>query len=241
VTLRSAQTAFDCALEIDPGCIDAKIGASLTCIVQVLEGWSHSPPSDQLRVEKLLIEAIECDPNRAMAYYALGMLRRSQGRIPDARVALNRAVELDPSDAGAVYQLGLALLYEGKPEAAIRHIEKSIRLSPYDPQLSSMHYGLGRCHMFLRAYGTALEHFNQTLATKPKYWDAHVWRAGCLGLTGDLTRARDEYSKAMQLKPEIGSLERWRAYQPWITYPDYNAMRTETLYLGLRAAGMRDK
>jgi DNA-binding winged helix-turn-helix (wHTH) protein/Flp pilus assembly protein TadD len=241
VTLRRARAAFEGALEIDPDCLDAKIGTSLTCIVQVLEGWSNAARFDQLRAEGFLSEAIEHDPNRAMAYHALGMLRRSQTRLSDARAALNRALELDPSDAGAVYQLGLALLYEGEPEPAARHIEKSIRLSPYDPQLSSMHYGLGRCHMFLQDNPTALLYFDRTLATKPKYWDARIWRAGTFGLAGDLARARVEYSEATQLKPEIDSLARWRAYQPWITYPNYKALREETLYVGLRAAGMRDE
>jgi adenylate cyclase len=128
VTLRKTRAAFEGALEIDPDCIDAKIGTSLTCIVQLLEGWSNVPPQDQLRAERLLAEAIEYDPTRAMAYHALGMPRRSQARLPDARAALNRAVELDPNDAGAVHQLGLASLYEGEPDAAIQHIERSIRL-----------------------------------------------------------------------------------------------------------------
>jgi TolB-like protein len=241
VSLRRARAAFEGALEIDPDCLDAKIGTALASIVQVLECWSISASLDQLRAERLLFEAIESDPNRAMAYHALGMLRRSQSRLPDARVALKRAVELDPNDAGAVYQLGLVLLYEGEPEAAIRHIEKSIRLSPYDPQLPSIHYGLGRCHMFLRENETALEHFNRTLATKPKHWDARMWRAGSLGLVGKLTRARAEYSEATKLKPEIDSIAVWRAYQPWITYASYKAMRDATLYVGLRAAGMRDE
>src|ERR1700733_524453 len=217
------------------------MATSLTCIVQLLEGWSNVPLQDQLRAERLLAEAIEYDPTRAMAYHALGMLRRSQARLPDARAALNRAVELDPNDAGAVHQLGLASLYEGEPDAAIQHIERSIRLSPYDPQRASMFYGLGRCHMVLGDRRTALTCFNETLAAKPKHWDARVWRAGSLGLAGELTRARAEFSEAVQLRPEIDSLARWRVYQPWITYPSYEALRGETLYVGLRAAGMHDE
>jgi adenylate cyclase len=241
VTLRKTRAAFEGALEIDPDCIDAKIGTSLTCIVQLLEGWSNVPLQDQLRAERLLAEAIEYDPTRAMAYHALGMLRRSQARLSDARAALNRAVELDPNDAGAVHQLGLASLYEGEPDAAIQHIERSIRLSPYDPQRASMFYGLGRCHMVLGDSRTALTCFNETLAAKPKHWDARVWRAGSLGLAGELTRARAEFSEAVPLRPEIDSLARWRVYQPWITYPSYEALRGKTLYVGLRAAGMHDE
>ena len=89
--------------------------------------------------------------------------------------------------------------------------------------------------------GAALEYFSQTLAARPKHWDARVWRAGSLGFSGDLARARAEFCEALQLKPEIDSLARWRAYQPWITYPNYRALRDKTLYVGLRAAGMQDE
>jgi TolB-like protein len=45
VTLRKTRAAFEGALEIDPDYIDAKIGTSLTCIVQLLEGLEQRTPA----------------------------------------------------------------------------------------------------------------------------------------------------------------------------------------------------
>src|SRR5262249_27461718 len=157
------------------------------------------------------------------------MLRRSQSRLPEAQIALQRAITLDPNDAGAIYQLGLVHLYQGQPEAAIRYIEKAIRLSPRDPFVSAMYYGLGRCQMFLSGIEAAIELFNQARAANPQYWDVRVWLAGALGLMGNLDAAKAELAEAKRLNPEIDTLARWRAYQPWITYPEYEALRAKTL------------
>ena len=84
--------------------------------------------------------------------------------------------------------------------------------------------------------------FQRDFGSKAKVLgDARVWRAGSLGLAGELTRPRSEFSEAVPLRPEIDSLARWRVYQLWITYPSYEALRGETLYVGLRAAGMHDE
>jgi tetratricopeptide (TPR) repeat protein len=84
----------------------------------------------------------------------------------------------------------------------------------------------------------ATELFERVRAASPRYWDVHLWLAGALGLKGDLDAARAELAEAERLKPEIDSLTRWRAYQPWITNPEYRALREKTLDGGLRRAGL---
>ncbi|MGA9017177.1 MAG: hypothetical protein WB509_32170, partial [Acetobacteraceae bacterium] len=45
--------------------------------------------------------------------------------------------------------------------------------------------------------------------------------------------------EAVQLRPEIDSLARWRVYQPWITDPSYEALRVKLstwAYVQLTAA-----
>jgi Flp pilus assembly protein TadD len=142
------------------------------------------------------------------------------------------------NNSAALYELGLVHMYLGHPEAAILQIEKAILLSPRDPFLSAMHYGLGRCHLFLGHLDEAITLFERVRTERPAHWDIHMWLAGALALNGDLDGARIALAEARRLKPEINSLDRWREYHPWITSPQYRALREKTLYVGLRRAGL---
>jgi tetratricopeptide (TPR) repeat protein len=79
-----------------------------------------------------------------------------------------------------------------------------------------MQSGLGQCYLFLGRLDQAIELFDQVRAARPRFWDVHMWLAGAFALQGDLDAARAELGEAGKLKPEVTSLARWRAYQPWI-------------------------
>jgi tetratricopeptide (TPR) repeat protein len=75
------------------------------------DGWSSSAQQDKARAERLLVEALERDPNRSMAHYALGRLRRMQKRLPESQIELETAVALDRNNALARLQLANTLLF----------------------------------------------------------------------------------------------------------------------------------
>jgi TolB-like protein len=238
---QAAQRAFERALVLRPQSRTARIGLARVLAATTLEGWSRSPSQDQARIEELLAEVSVRGTHHAMAHYAMAMLRRSQNRVTEARIAAERAVALDHNNAAALYELGLAEMYLGRPAAAVPQIEKAIRLSPRDPLLSAMQYGLGRCHLFLGRRDEAIELFERVRGARSGFWDVHMWLAGALALNGDLDAARAMLAAARSLKPNILSLAQWRGYQPWITIPQYRALREKTLYLGLRCAGFPDE
>jgi hypothetical protein len=91
-----ALQAFERALEIDPHSTDAKIGIARVLVGKLSTGRSSSSfqqegtLQDEARVERLLVEVIEGDPNQSMAYATIGMLRRMQVRLAESRIALRR-------------------------------------------------------------------------------------------------------------------------------------------------------
>jgi adenylate cyclase len=176
-----------------------------------------------------------------MAHLATAMLRRSQNRLIDKRIEAERSIGLDHNNTAALFELGLAYMYFGQPDAGISHMEKAIRLSPRDPRVSAMEDGLGRCHLFLGRLNQAIELFDRVRAASPRCWDVHMWLAGALGLKGDLAQARAELAEARRLKPEIDSLARWPAHQPWIVNPEYRELCEKTLEFGLRRAGFPEE
>jgi adenylate cyclase len=111
-TAQEALGAFERALEIDPRSTDARIGIARVLLGR-LTGVSSSSFQQEIvqqavaRSERLVFEAIESDSNQPMAYAILGLLRRTQSRLAESRMAYEKAITLDPNFEWANFQLGL--------------------------------------------------------------------------------------------------------------------------------------
>ena len=239
-THEAAAHAFDRALEIDPGSVDAKIGVATILVSNVGTGMSQSPQQDRARAERLLLEAIEQDPNSSRAYEALGTLRRIQTRLDESRIELERAVALDRNNAHALLQLGETLMFMGRPADGIPPIEASIRLNPSDPNAAFGDWALGTCHLLLGHMDQAVDLLRKARAENPRVYFFQLYLAGALGLRGDVDEARAVLADAIRLKPQANSLARWTALQPWIGNLGFMALRDKTVDVGLRRAGMPD-
>jgi adenylate cyclase len=237
-TRQEALRIFERALEVDPESVDAKIGIASQLVSNVADGWSSSVPEDETRAEKLLLEALERDANRAWAHGTMAQLRRMQNRLAEAKIDWETTIALDRNDAFAIRQLGTTLMYLGQPKAAIPHIEKAIRLKPHDPVANN---SLGLCHLLLGHVDEAIVSLTRARTANPRLYFVHLYLAGALGLRGDLDEAKAEITEAIKLKPEVNSLERWGAYAVWTTNPEYRALAEPTLYVGLRLAGFPDE
>jgi adenylate cyclase len=208
---------------------------------RLTNGWTSSVEEDQARAERLLREVLEDDPNNPRAHISLGVLRRFQNRLGEARIELETAIALDRNHTVAFRNLGITLIQMGKPEEAIPYIEKSIRLSPHDPSIVANYSSLGECHLFLGNLDQAIELLRKARAANPPAFGTLLILAGALGLRGDLHEARAEIAEASKLKPEVNSLAAWRAYAPWIANRPYWALRDKTVNAGLRRAGFPDE
>ena len=238
---QEAQRAFTRALEMDSRSVDARIGLATILVSNIADGWSASPDEDRSQSEKLLLEAVERDPNRSMAHYAMAMLRRSQGRLIESKIEFETAIALDRNNARAYFNLGQTLIFLGHPQAAIPHIEKAIRLNPFDRNAASFYWCLGMCHLLLADADQAIELLLKARASNPSLFYVYLWLAGAFGLKGDIAEAKNALAEALTLKPEINSLARLREYQPWITNPPYWALREKTVNIGLRHAGFPEE
>jgi adenylate cyclase len=240
-TFEEALRPNERALEIDPESVFAKNNMASILDGYLSNGWSRSVQQDQARAEKLFREVLEHYPSDARAHFGLGILRRVQNRLDDARIELETGIALDPNNTVAFRNLGLTLIQMGKPEEAIPYIEKSVRLSPHDATIGYNYGALGQCHLFLGHLDQAIELLRKARAADPRPFGLHLILAGALGLRGDLDEARAEVTEANKLKPEVNSLAAWRAYAPWITSPPLWALREKTVNVGLRRAGFPDE
>jgi adenylate cyclase len=95
-TFEEALRLNDRALAIDPASVFAKNNMAQILVGFLSNGWSRSVQQDQARAEKLFREVLESDPNDARAHVGLGILRRIQNRLEDARIELETGIALDP-------------------------------------------------------------------------------------------------------------------------------------------------
>ncbi len=212
---------FERALEIDPRSSDARIGIARILAVRLANVWSSTSfqqdaaQQDVWRIERLLFEAIESDPNQTTAYAIMGFLRRMQGRLTESRIIFERAITLDPNLEWAHLQLGWTLLFLGEPGVAIAQGEKSLRLSPRDPNIAWRYQLLGWCQLLSNRVDEAIDLFTKASSANPRSWFHWHELAGALGLKGHLDGAKAALAESLKLKPEVNSLAQWHAYIPW--------------------------
>ena len=245
-----ALRAFEQALEIDPRSTDARLGIARILAGRLGNLWSSTAfqhdavQQDVARVERLLFEVIESDPNQPMAYAIMGFLRRMQSRLSESKMAFERAITLDPNFEWANMQLGNTLLFLGRPSVAIAQGEKSLQLSPRDPNISYRYVLLGYCHLVSSHVDEAIDLFIKARTANPRIWNFPFALAGALGLKGDLDGGKAALAESLKLKPEVNSLAQWYAFLPWTSKdnaPQFWALQDKTLNEGLRRIGFPEQ
>ena len=238
---REALQLFERAFEIDPQSVDAKIGIATVLLGNIALGWTRSRNQDLARAEQLLLEALERDLNRSSAHHAMGIVRRNQVRLNEAKMEFETAIALDRSNARAFFQLRQTMMWLGEPEAGTPYLEKAIRLNPRDPTLASHYATLGLCHLFLGHVEQAIDLLRTARAENPRSYVFHLWLAGALGFRGDLDEAKTALAESVKLKPELNSFAAQRAEFPYVAYPAHWALREKTINVGLRRIGFPEE
>lgn len=238
---QEARCAFEQALAMEPASIEAKIGVAATITQILVEGSSSSFDQDEVLAERLFREVLERDAHHPMARAQIALLRRLQNRLSEAQAEAEMAVSHDRNNELALKQLGQIMLFQGDPAAGIPHLERAIRLNPRGPNLWSIQWPLGQCHLLLGNVDAAIALFRKASVANPNAYYVYLNLSGALALRGDLDEARSALAEALRLKPEVNTLARYRASTPWIRNPRHWALRDKTLNAGLRRAGFPEE
>jgi TolB-like protein/DNA-binding SARP family transcriptional activator/Flp pilus assembly protein TadD len=231
-----ARRLFERALAKDPDTIDALIG-----LAHVLLGYSNSAVDDRQHAEALLRRALDLEPNRAATHFALGMLRRHQGRIPEAAEAYQRAVALDRNYARAYLHLGLTLAYMGRAEEAIALVHRAMQLNPRDPNIADHFFVLGKAQILLDRSDDAIASLQKANAANPRLWYVHMDLAAAYGMQQRIDEAKRELAESLRLRPEFASLAAIKAAMPQYDCLSRLPQAQQTMFMGMRRAGLPDQ
>lgn len=142
-------------------------------------------------------QAIQLDPDFAVAYSNLAQALNDQGKIDEAIAACRQAIQLDPNFATAHNNLGFAFYKQGELDKAIAAYRQAIQL---DPNLATAHSNLG---VALRRQGKideAVMACRRAIQLDPNFAIGHNMLGFALYEQGKLDEAIAAYRRAIQLK-----------------------------------------
>jgi adenylate cyclase len=231
-----ARRLFERAIAKDPDTVDALIG-----LAHVLLGYSNSPIDDRQQADAQLRRALDLDPNRAATHFVLGTLRRHQGHLPEAAEAYQTAIALDRNYARAYLYLGLTLAHMGRAEEAIPLVHHAIRLNPRDPNIADHFFALGTAEALLDRPDEAIASLRRANAANPRLWYVHMHLAAAYGMQERIDEAKRELAESLRLRPEFASLAAIKAAMPQYDYFSHAAQAQQTVFTGMRRAGLPDQ
>ena len=240
-SLQEAEGLFRRAAEIDSGNVGALIGIATSLMTQVMafdRNLGVAVDAKISQASELIEKALTLDPGSSDAHLIKGTIFRVQRRNTEAARELEVAISLDRNNAAARYLMGQVVTFLGDPEKAIPLYEEAIRISPRDSDGLGMFLHLGLAHILLRHDDAAIEWGLKARALNPKVMYVHYDLAAAYGLKGNETAARASLAEALKLQPKL-SIAWLRARSP-SDDPRFNRLREDTLFAGLRKAGLRE-
>jgi predicted CXXCH cytochrome family protein len=129
----------------------------------------------------------------------LGNAYLRQGKIEQARRALEQALKLDPDAPEAQNLLGLAQLQSGDPKGTEMHFREAIRILP---EMAEAQNNLANFLTGAGDYPQAAYHFEKAIQSDPAYADAHHGYGLLLVLMRSYDKAAVQLREAVKLDPE---------------------------------------
>jgi tetratricopeptide (TPR) repeat protein len=130
-------------------------------------------PKTQPEAERLYKQAIELDPQLAIAYTNLGNILFRRGDIPGAEKLYRKAIDVDDKQPEAHYNLGYVMLDRGQPRVAAAHFERAIAR---DPRFADAHFNLAMAYEQIAEREKARAHWKKYLELEPKGTWAEIAR-----------------------------------------------------------------
>jgi tetratricopeptide (TPR) repeat protein len=149
--------------------------------------------------QKLFEQALQADPNFAIARVNLGIALLAQQKPEAARSELLAGAEKRPDDPYAWYNLGLVYKDLSEQEKGIAAFERVSRIAPNE---ADAHYFAGYLYSQLQKYDLAIAAFQKGLAIFPYHASSEFGLARAYQRKGDLDAAKEHLAKFQKITSE---------------------------------------
>jgi tetratricopeptide (TPR) repeat protein len=147
----------------------------------------------------MLQKALLISPDYAKSETGMASVAGLYGQMGDYQPALALCSEIlakEPSLYSALYNCGNIYLMDGQYRDAEQLLSRAVQLAP--EQAAPRHF-LGRALLQEGRIAEAQRYLLQAAAMDTKVWDYHYWLAVSFEDSGDMSAARVEYQRALQL------------------------------------------
>ncbi len=191
------------ALELDSDHVETLALLVYSHLVDLLFGWSESPPDSIGKAQEHLKAALSLDEKHPWVLCSQGMLLFVKGEQDQAIESFRKGIEVSPNFAVAFGYLSLALAHAGDPTEAIAMGNRALHLSPHDPELVHMLAGIGTAHFVSENYQEAVCCAKKMLQTRPSAPVGPRLLAVSLAHLGRVEEARKAVKELLVLRPDM--------------------------------------
>jgi tetratricopeptide (TPR) repeat protein len=172
-----------------------------------------------------LNQAIELNPQSALAYNRRGDAYYRLGDYEQAQADSSQAILLNPQDANAYFDRGFAFSELGKYKEAIADYTQAIKLNSED---AYAYYGRGLAHVELKDNKGAMADFSKAIALKPQYTEAYLQRGILHRRLRQRLEAIQDFDQVIKMNPSDAKAYYQRGLTQSINKQQYAAIKDYT-------------
>ncbi|MGA9850029.1 MAG: tetratricopeptide repeat protein, partial [Roseiarcus sp.] len=234
--LAKAREFYERALDLDPGNVDALVGAALVDIV--LSYATDDLSRFRAAAEVKLSKALTLAPNHAFAHAVMGVALCATNRIARGIEELERALAIDPNLATARAHIGGVHAYIDRAGETEAQVLEALRLSPRDRSAYAWLNHIGWSKACVGEFADAALWFRRSIDVNHNNLFAYFNLAACLAHLGRIDEARREAEAGLAVAPNF-TIRRFRA----AAESDNAAylVQRERIIEGMRLAGVPEE
>ncbi len=180
-------------------------------------GWGYVQAGEWSRAEEVYRQVLAANPCVAQAWYLLGAVSQTRGKLDEAVASYRQALRLVPDFAEVCNNLALALQQQGQRAEAMALLRRAIQVKPdYADAYSNLGNALqdqGELDEAIACYLRAIHH-------QPDFADAHSNLGHALRARGQFAEAVACYDHALRLRPDHPEVHLSRALA-WLQMGDF--------------------
>jgi adenylate cyclase len=226
----SAIPMFDAVLAKDPDFAPALGGKAIASISLFTNQWTDDPDAALQQAITLAERAVAADENEASAHLALGVVRSFQGRREEARNHGRHLLEITPNNPEGHALLSNIEHYAGNFGIAMEEAEKALRVDPHSPDI--IWQMLGQAAYMAGDYEKSRATMIKRIEINPGTDTSHLYLAAIYGRSGDIEKAKFEWSEIFRVNPTYSLADRIK------TWPYADPDMYKRILEGLEMAGI---